>query len=302
MNEGGDNPNGDSLTSTPEVFAEKWNRWSKLLFEEESARNSGILDWVLRRNGWSSTAQLREFLENRSSILDAGCGNGRITKILAENAIPKGEVFGWDINPTVAAGNLADKENVTVQMVDLSSGELPSTNFDFIYCQEVLHHLPEPKGTFLRLSQLLSPGGTIAIYVYGLKGPVREFADERIRDVFTELDEEGKEKFIEAITSLGKQLAQIEQEVTIEGLESIGFRSGTFPVQKFVYDNLMKCFWNENLGIDGSKAINFDWYAPSLASKHTLPEVLEWVLAAGLELTHHAQDEYGITVHGRKAH
>lgn len=289
------------MSSTPEVFAEKWERWSKLLFDEEGAQNSGILDWIYRRNGWSSKEKLRNFLLSGNSVLDAGCGNGRITKVLARNAPPSAEIFGWDINPAVAAENLADMKNVTVEKVDLSSVKLPSREFDFIYCQEVLHHLPDPKGTFFRLSQLLSPGGVIAIYVYGLKGPSREFSDEHIRQVFSSLDDRSKEKLIEGVTSLGRQLAQIRQELTLEGLEPIGIPQGTFAVQKFIYDYFVKCFWNDHLGEDGSKAVNFDWYAPSLASKHTPLEVSGWVLAAGLELIHQHHDEYGVTVHGRRS-
>lgn len=286
------------MTSTPEVFAEKWERWSKLLFDEESGKNSGILDWIYRRNGWSSKEQLQDFLRNQNSVLDAGCGNGRITKVLAQNAPPSAKIFGWDINPGVAEANLADMKNVTVLEVDLATAELPPEKFDFIYCQEVLHHLPDPRGTFFRLSQLLSPGGVIAIYVYGLKPPVREFSDKHIRGVFSGLDDNSKKKLVEGVTSLGRQLAQIEQEISVEGLEPIGIPRGNFTVQKFIYDYFVKCFWNEHLGVDGSKAINFDWYAPSLASKHTLPEVLVWVREAGLELTHKHHDEYGVTVHG----
>jgi 2-polyprenyl-3-methyl-5-hydroxy-6-metoxy-1,4-benzoquinol methylase len=54
--------------------------------------------------------------------------------------------------------------------------------FDFIYCQEVLHHTEDPARAFRNLCKLLLPGGEIAIYVYKRKAPTREWVDDCIRD------------------------------------------------------------------------------------------------------------------------
>ena len=47
-------------------------------------------------------------------------------------------------------------------MEDLSS----LGKFDFIYCQEVLHHTTNPFFAFKNLVNLVAPEGEIAIYVY----------------------------------------------------------------------------------------------------------------------------------------
>jgi hypothetical protein len=45
--------------------------------------------------------------------------------------------------------------------------------------------------------------------------------------------------------------------------------------------------------------INYDWYHPQLATRHTLDEVEGWFVSAGLKIEHRCVDFYGITVRGR---
>lgn len=286
--------------ATQETFANKWRLWDQLLFGAGDASESGVLDWILNRNGWGSSAGLAEMLKGKRAILDAGCGNGRVTSLLSNFAPEDAKVSAWDINETAARKNLKAYGNVEVEHVDLSGNEFPEKNFDLIYCQEVLHHLPNPKESFAQLSRKLLPGGLIAIYVYGIKHPFREFSDEWVREVFQSLSQEAQILLSQNITRLGEQLSSLQETLSIEGLEPLGFSSGNYPVQKFFYDYFFKCFWNTQLGEHGSTAVNFDWFSPSLASKHSLSEIESWFRELDLEIVHSLQDEYGITVHGRR--
>ena len=38
-------------------------------------------------------------------------------------------------------------------------------------------------------------------------------------------------------------------------------------IQRFIYWNFLKCFWNEQLGKETSLVTNFDWYSPSNARR-----------------------------------
>jgi hypothetical protein len=52
---------------------------------------------------------------------------------------------------------------------------------------------------------------------------------------------------------------------------------------------------------DENNAINYDWYHPQIATRHSLEEVLGWFNDNGLLITHQFVDHYGITVRGKKS-
>jgi hypothetical protein len=47
--------------------------------------------------------------------------------------------------------------------------------------------------------------------------------------------------------------------------------------------------------------VNFDWYHPRYAHRHTPEEVLQWCREEGLQVEHWDVQESGITVRARKA-
>ncbi len=62
----------------------------------------------------------------------------------------------------------------------------------------------------------------------------------------------------------------------------------------------MKCYWNPDLPFDENAVINYDWYHPQLATRHTAEEVEGWFRDAGLAVTQRCVDFYGITMRGRR--
>ncbi len=54
-------------------------------------------------------------------------------------------------------------------------------------------------------------------------------------------------------------------------------------LQRFIYWNFIKCFWNENLGYVTSLSTNFDWYSPVNAKRFSKNEVAEDIKAASLK-------------------
>ena len=56
--------------------------------------------------------------------------------------------------------------------------------------------------------------------------------------------------------------------------------------------------WNSALSFEENVAINYDWYHPQHASRHTAEEVEGWFRDAGLEITQRCVDPYGITMRG----
>jgi SAM-dependent methyltransferase len=282
-------------------FLDKWENNSKLAFSETQREGSDIFQWILTRNGFESTSEFRKFLDSKKKILDAGCGNGRVTALLYNFANKSAEVTGIDLTAAhVAQSNLAELSGVSIQQKDLLEDLSDLGSFDFIYCQEVLHHTSDPKGAFLNLTKQLAPNGEIAIYVYKLKAPIREFADDFIRNRISGLPYEQAMEQMRELTEFGRILSELDIKVRLPKVDVIGIEAGEYDIQRVLYHHFIKCFWSPELGYEENVAINYDWYHPQLCTRHTLEEVLDWFTEAGLRIEHQLVDHYGITVRGSR--
>ena len=285
--------------NTRRSFHDKWHRNEQLAFAETLREGGEIHQWILGRNGFSSDAELKAYLRSKRRILDAGCGNGRVTALLRECSPPAAVVVGIDlVAADVAQRNLARYRNVEIQQGDLLGDLSGLGRFDFIYCQEVLHHTADPMQAFRNLCALLEAGGEIAIYVYKQKAPAREFVDDYVRERIAKLPYEDAMGVCRQITALGRALSETPHQVKVPAVELLGIEAGDYDVQRFVYHFFMKCFWNPALSFEENVAINYDWYHPQLASRHTSAEVERWFQDAGLKIVHICVDPYGITVRG----
>ncbi len=284
--------------NTAESFRTKWTRNPNLAFAETMDPGSEIHQWIVGRNGFADAEAFAAHLRDKSALLDAGCGNGRVTALLATLA-PQATVTGIDLNAwDVAAENLKGLGNVKVRRADLMANLGELGKFDFIYCQEVLHHTEDPRRSFRNLVELLQPGGEIAIYVYRKKALVRELADDAIRGVITSLDADEAMVASRQIAELGRRLSEIGEEVEVPDIPLMGIEGGRYSVQRLIYHFFFKCFYNEQMGLEASAAVNFDWYHPQTASRHDIEEVREWFRDAGLDIVHEFSDPYGITLRG----
>ena len=288
-------------TQTVGSFRDKWEQNPDLAWSETLREGSDIFTWILGRNGFGTPDAFRAWLSGRTRILDAGCGNGRVTALLRHYSNPSSDIVGIDLSAAhVARVNLAGAARVSIFEKDLLGDLSDLGAFDLIYCQEVLHHTSDPRGAFLNLTRRLAPGGEIAIYVYKLKAPIREFADDYIRDRIVALPYDDAMVAMREITAFGKALAEGGGKVTVPSVKLLGIDAGEYDVQRLLYHFFLKCFWNPSLDFDANAAINYDWYHPQLCTRHTLPEVETWFADAGIEIIHRCVDHYGITVRGLK--
>jgi len=282
---------------TAATFREKWTRNPDLAFRQTLDEDSDIYRWILGRNGFDGGDELAAFLAGKRRILDAGCGNGRVTALLRRHAPSDTEIVAVDLTAAdVARENLDGAELITVHEADLLGDLSALGDFDFIYCQEVLHHTGDPEGALRNLATRLAPNGEIAIYVYRRKAPIREFADDHVRDRMSGLSYEEAMVQCRAIAELGKELADLGATVTVPEIDVLGIEAGEYDVQRLLYHFFLKCFWNDDLDAEANAAINFDWYRPQLSSRHTVEECREWFARAGMDITWEHLDHYGITM------
>lgn len=293
--------NKSTKSQTFQSFKDKWEKNESLAFAQTLDENSDVFKWIVNRNGFNGSLELSDYLSDKSRILDAGCGNGRVTALLHRFAPDNAETVGIDLTAAhVAQKNLETLDKIHIYQKDLLDDLSDLGNFDFIYSQEVLHHTADPKRSFDNLVQLLNYKGEIAIYVYKVKAPLREFADDYVRDLISKMPYEESAKALEEITEFGRVLSEKGIEVEVPKVDLLGIEAGKYDLQRFIYHFFFKCYWNNMFNKDENNAINYDWYHPQIATRHTLEEVIGWFEDNDLEITHKFVDHYGITMRGRR--
>ena len=289
------------IDQTRTSFGDKWRNNPGAAFTETVREGSTIFNWILGRNGFDGASSFSAYLSRCRRILDAGCGNGRVTALLQKYAPANAEIVGADLVASgIARANMAWPGQVSFVDADLLEPLSHLGRFDFIYCQEVLHHTADPEQGFRNLCDLLLPGGEIAIYVYKKKAPVREFVDDFVRGRISGLDYAAATEVSRQITEFGRALADLDVKVTVPDLPVLEIKGGEYEVQRLVYHFFMKCFWNPELSHADNVAINYDWYHPQLCTRHTMDEVTGWFRAQGLEIVQSNEDFYGITMRGAR--
>jgi hypothetical protein len=104
-----------------------------------------------------------------------------------------------------------------------------------------------------------------------------------------------------SLTSLARALAELRVTVEVpEDVPILGIKAGRHDVQRLIYWHFAKLYWNDDMGFDGSQHVNFDWYHPPYAHRHTLEEIRDWCSRLGLEITYCHTQESGYTVRATK--
>lgn len=281
------------------TFGFKWKLIGGSYGHDEPTR-SMRRQWYLERFGFESTDALLDSLQSVRLILDAGAGSGVDTAMFAESGTA---VVAVDLSRDATLAlyrRLGDFPNVHVVQGDVMNLPFPDGAFDYISSDQVLHHTPDTGRSFAALCRLLSPDGRIAVYVYNRKGPIRELVDDFLRERTTRMSVEECYAFSRSVTLLGKALSELNSEVVVpEALSLLGIQAGAEDIQRFFYWNVMKCFWNDAYDFETNVVVNFDWYHPKYAHRHTPDDVARWLADQGLEAERLEEVRSGIAAIGR---
>jgi trans-aconitate 2-methyltransferase len=125
------------------------------------------------QEGWAREVIDRLELSGDETVLDAGCGSGRVTRLLLER-VPRGRVIGVDASPSMIAKARetlgADVELVVSDLIEL---ELPDS-VDVVFSSATFHWILDHRRLFARLHAALAPGGRLEAQCGGI-GNVEEF-------------------------------------------------------------------------------------------------------------------------------
>jgi arsenite methyltransferase len=295
-------PEDAGQRQTADSFAFKWTKRDS--FGSEGMREE-LHRWLLDRYGFADAPEMRSFFAGRRRTLDAGCGAGFATSAWMDDRWSDGgaEWVGLDISAAIDVAREALGRFPATHFVqgDVMAPPFRPESFDAIFTEGVLHHTPSTARAFAALAKLLRGGGELLIYVYRRKSPVREFTDDYVRQRIAELAPADAWEAMRPLTRLARALAELRVEVDVpEDVDLLEIPAGRYDVQRLVYWHIAKLFWNPRLTFEENVHVNFDWYAPQYAHRHTEDEVRCWFARAGLEITRFDVQESGFTVRGVK--
>ncbi|HEV3033257.1 MAG TPA: methyltransferase domain-containing protein [Solirubrobacteraceae bacterium] len=136
------------------------------------------------QQGWGAEVLARLHLRGNETVLDAGCGSGRISEMIAAR-VPRGRVIAIDASASMAqaAGarlaSLIDEGRAEVLVSDLLELELTEP-VDAILSTATFHWIADHDRLFRRMRAALRPGGSFVAQcggegnIDGLRARARE--------------------------------------------------------------------------------------------------------------------------------
>lgn len=164
---------------------------------------------------WGAAVVERLRLRGDETVLDAGCGTGRVTDLLLER-LPRGRVVAVDGSPAMAerARERLEGQRVDVICVDLLELTLPEP-LDAAISTATFHHIFDHDTLFARIRAVLRDGAQFVAQCGGF-GNI-----ERARAIGAELASE--RPYGEHLGSIGALWHYATVEETAARLQSAGF-------------------------------------------------------------------------------
>ncbi|MFL5883907.1 MAG: methyltransferase domain-containing protein [Thermoleophilaceae bacterium] len=156
----------------PWPFLEALDEFTVSVYDDLPEIAEARVQWIRSHPNWPERAGpgceggeyrelARDYVKPGDSVLDAGCGHGEITSIVAERA---GRAMGVDYD--AEAIRLARDR---FPQLEFERGDLArwrtDERFDVILHTHVLEHLPEPVAALRNLGEHLKPGGKLVVEV-----------------------------------------------------------------------------------------------------------------------------------------
>ena len=150
-----------------QVAAEPWHRWGPVLEDWLAEATEAMLDLAEVRAG--------------ARVLDVAAGAGGQTLAAARRVGPQGSVLATDISENIlafaeATAREAGLANVTTQVMDGESLEVPDGSFDAVISRVGFIYFPDQHAAFVGMRRALRAGGRLAGVVYSTPEANRFFS------------------------------------------------------------------------------------------------------------------------------
>jgi len=143
-------------------YAKQLIRKNKEYFEENAERFSQSREYI-----WPGLKQLKKYIHSGETILDLGCGNGRLFQLFKHENV---KYFGIDFSEKIIQ-QAREKYGDHFQLGDMFSLPFSANYFDTIWSIAVFHHIPsrELRLKALReMKRVLKPNGRIIVSCWNL--------------------------------------------------------------------------------------------------------------------------------------
>ncbi len=100
------------------------------------------------------------------SILEPGCGTGRLTEVLAKLAEGRGYILATDISQKMvqaAVERLGERKNVSVECTAVEALPVTAGQFDLVICHQVFPHFDDTRRALEFLAGCLKPFGRLVV-------------------------------------------------------------------------------------------------------------------------------------------
>lgn len=285
---------------TADAFGFKWGRLDS--YQSAPMRELATA-WLLHRYGFASATEMRIHLQKSGLLLDLGCGSGYTTSLWFDGWDSAAGYVGVDISSAIdiAKDRLSGPAGTLFVQADALHLPFPPATFGAVISEGVLHHTPSTQAAIRSAASVIRPGGEFLFYVYRRKSPIREFADDYIRDQIAALGNDEAWTEMESLTHLGRALSELRVEVDLPvEVGTLGIPAGRIDVQRLFYWHFAKAFWNDAYTFDENVHVNFDWYRPAYAHRQTEVDLRKWCDEADLEIFHFDRDPAGFTVRANR--
>ncbi len=189
------------------------------------------------------------------TVLDAGCGSGRYSRVVAEHGA---RVVGVDKSRAVekAAAVCRAYPDVVFARADLLALPFLDATFDFVFSIGVIHHTSAPRLAFGQLARVVKPGGRLAVWVYRRNTWMQERINQALRGVTVRMDPQQLEQLCWALAVVGG-----------------------IPVVRRTLNKLVN--FSSHPDFELRVCDNFDWYACRYQFHYTEEDLLGWFREEG---------------------
>jgi SAM-dependent methyltransferase/uncharacterized protein YbaR (Trm112 family) len=251
----------DGLERVAQTFSYQW----RAHHAGELERRETLWGFTLQED-WSYFLEATGVKESDLAgavVLDAGCGSGRLTRLVAEHG-PR-TVIGVDIIDAVDGAFEASRHLPNVHIVQGNLFQLPfrTKAFDLVWSNGVIHHTPNARAAHEALSEMPRPGGVLYVWVYAKRFNPFRFT----RDVMEAL---GVTRLPEPLLlRLSRVLAYIS--VVLHGMYKAIRRIPLFRPRTRWAVRTMRQRTADELSLTW-----FDTLSPEHNSRHSEAEVVSW--------------------------
>ncbi|GAB1413102.1 MAG: hypothetical protein AMXMBFR31_01630 [Candidatus Desulfobacillus denitrificans] len=247
------------------TFAKQWKAFQLTQYDEYN-KTALTRNRFLKETGWPASGL------DGQLILEAGCGAGRFTRLLAGTGA---KVLSFDYSSAVEVSREQNGSfpNVAFAQADILAMPFADGSFDRVFCHGVIQHTPDPAAAFQALNRVLRRGGLLSFDVYHRDGRIRPWKSKYLwRPITTRMNPDRLLSFLEWFIPKWLPIDTIIKRIPLLG----NYLGAVIPCWNYFFTDLEpadKVRW--------AIMDTFDALAPTYDLPVTRSEVVKWFRSAG---------------------